>query len=138
MYPEKEEVVPIKYVKTATWSHIVNSEGFVVAEASDVLEMRLPDPSANLASISSAKRLKVRDNVKRFDTIFAEILEKFSDLTEELKRTDDHLPPASGAFWAPLQSCWSALSRVSKSSDNQELPRPVPLLTNKDSTWRIH
>ena len=77
-------------------------EGFLVAEASDVLEMRLPDSSANPASISSAKRLKVRINVKRFDTIFTEILEEFSD------RTDDHLPPASGASWAPLQSCWSA------------------------------
>ena len=95
-------------MKTATWSHSVNSEDFLVSEASDVLEMRLPDPSANLASISSAKPLKVRDNVKRFDTIFSEILEESSDLTQELKRTDDHLPPASGASWAPLQSCWSA------------------------------
>ena len=68
----------------------------------------VPDSSAYLASISSAKRLKVRDNVNRFDTIFTEILEEFSDLTQELKRTDDHLPPASGASWAPLQSCWSA------------------------------
>ena len=46
--------------------------------------------------------------MKRFDTIFTEILEEFSELTQELKRTDDHLPLASGASWAPLQSCWSA------------------------------
>ena len=89
--------LPRKCLKTATWSHSVKSEDFLVAEASDVLEMRLPYPSANLASISSSKRLKIRDNVKRFDTIFTELLEEFSDLIQELKRTDDHLPPASGA-----------------------------------------
>ena len=93
--------LPIKCMKTATWSHTVNSEDFLGAEASDVLEMRLSDPSANLASISSAKRLKVRDNVKRIDTIFTEILKEFSDLTQELRRTDDDFPPASGASWAP-------------------------------------
>ena len=58
VYPEKGSRVvtsllssPIVCMKTATWSHSVNSEDFLVAEASDVLEMHLPDPNANLASI---------------------------------------------------------------------------------------
>ena len=71
MYPEKEGVAllrrstfPRKRVKTATWGHNVNSEDFLIAEANHVqfrrrldeifLEIRRPDPSANLASISSA------------------------------------------------------------------------------------
>ena len=32
----------------------------------------------------------------------------------------------------------TSLSRVSKSSDDHELPRPIPLLTNKDSIGCIH
>ena len=32
----------------------------------------------------------------------------------------------------------TSLSRVSQSSDDNELPRPSPLLTNKDSIGRIH
>ena len=31
-----------------------------------------------------------------------------------------------------------SLSRVSKFSDDQELPRPFPVMTDKDSTERIH
>ena len=80
---------PIKGVKTATWSHSVHSEDFLVAVASDVLEMRLPDPSANLASISSAKRLKARDNVQRFDTIFTEFL--MSPKRSSVRMTTFHL-----------------------------------------------
>ena len=95
--------------------------------------MRLPDPSANLASISSAKRLKVRDTVKRFDTIFTEILEEFSDLTQELKRTDDHLPPASGASWTPLQSCWSAPFLQKRTTLQSTAPSLLCSLAARDS-----
>ena len=40
--------------------HAGTGEDFLVAEASDVSVMRFPDRSANLASISSAKRQKAR------------------------------------------------------------------------------
>ena len=74
VYPEKggrvvtsPHLSPIKRVKTATWSRSVNSEDFLIAEADHgrrlvaiFLEIRLPDASANLASISSANLRRSR------------------------------------------------------------------------------
>ena len=66
VYPEKGWVAllrrsifsPMQRVKTATWSRSVNSEDFLIAEADHVQIQpsirRDLDPSANLASISSA------------------------------------------------------------------------------------
>ena len=90
------------------------------------------------------------------------LLNEFVDLVEEIWRQTPWAPTditwrrvssldcsntlTNTAAWHPRSLAMepadlpddTSLSRVSKSSDNHELPRPIPLLTNKDSIGRIH
>ena len=83
-------------------------------------------------------------------------LNEFADLVQEIWRQTPWAPtditwrrvsslrtlllghPRSSAMEPADLSDDTSLSRVSKSSDDHELPRPIPVLTNKDSIGRMH
>ena len=91
-----------------------------------------------------AFRLQVRDNVKRFHTRFTEIRPRSSSMHSRISSKSSGVKTpfnTTDITWDcrnTLTNTAALQSLQSKSSDDQELSRPIALLTNKDSTERIH